>query len=381
MSTSVRATHDARGFSFVELLVTIIIVAIFFAAAVPIFANAVKATSADQMRVVAQSIAQQKMEQIRELEFDLLIKLTDGSVDLTTWMGGQFNPTVLSYTGLSAKTYTATYAVVLTPVNASATDAQYAQVTVDVSWVDVFKTSPAADAPKRTGHVILATTVSRQFSGPAVNNVTLSPVNGLKQLVGASTTITVYISPQDAGTNNSSVGSVKVVVADVNNATFTPVTLIASAVSTGVFTTSWDQASATANDVYSFTAQATSTSQNPGNPFSVNAKLVTGQNPDPIANFLIARGDQCLLLTWDNSNASDFNHYELWRGPSLSSMTQLVANLSASGYIDTGLTNGTTYFYQVRVVDNDGNKSTWVTGSELPATPTDITTPGTPTRP
>ncbi len=211
-----RACDRGAGFSMVELLVTIIIAAIFFAAAVPLFANAAKATSSDQMRVAAQSIAQQKLEQIRGLDFNKLVKLTDGSENLTTWMGGQFNPAALSYSGASAKAYTVGYTIVFTPTNAAPTDAQYAHVTVDVSWADV----SMRGAARPTRHVVLSTVISRQFSGPSVKNVTLSPINGLKQLTGSPTTITVYISPQDAGTNNSSVGSVKVIVSDFNNATF-----------------------------------------------------------------------------------------------------------------------------------------------------------------
>ncbi len=56
----------------------------------------------------------------------------------------------------------------------------------------------------------------------------------------------------------------------------------------------------------------------------------------------------------------------------------LVTDLRASGYIDEGLVNGTTYYYQVRVVDNDGNNSTWVPVSGRPAAQADVTAPGTP---
>ncbi len=363
-----------RGLTLIELIIAGAIATLFFAAAVPMFGTALEASRSDQMRVVAETIAQQKIEQIRELQFDQLSKLTDGSVNLTTWMGGAFNPTVSSYVGTQGKTYTVAYTVTFNPTNAAPTAAQNAQVTVTVSWVDV----AYGKGTHNTAQVTLETVISRQFSGPGVQNVTLSPLNGLNQLDSGPTTINVYITPQDAGTNNSGVGSVTVTVADVNNSTFTPVALTATAVSNGVFTTSWNQSGATANDTFSFTAQATNASQTPGNPFVVNAKLVTGQNPNPVTNFVIAPGNQCLLLTWDNSTATDFNHYELWRGPSSSSMTPLVTNLQASGYIDTGLTNGTTYYYEVRVVDNDGNPSTWVTGSKAPAVQSDTVTPGMP---
>src|SRR5674476_559332 len=56
MNTSVRARHGARGFSFVELLVTIIIAAIAFAAMVPVFVQAQKSNSSDNARNLALSV-------------------------------------------------------------------------------------------------------------------------------------------------------------------------------------------------------------------------------------------------------------------------------------------------------------------------------------
>jgi type II secretory pathway pseudopilin PulG len=95
----------------VELLVAVLIAGIFFAAAAPVFVNALRVTRDDTAKVTAQNIAQQKMEQIRRLQFNELPKLTDGSVDLSTWMGGAFTTTVEGYVGTAAKTYTVAYTV------------------------------------------------------------------------------------------------------------------------------------------------------------------------------------------------------------------------------------------------------------------------------
>ena len=62
MNTSVRARHDARGFSMVELLVTIVLAGVIFAAMLPVFAAALRRTSADNFRVSASSIAQDRIE-------------------------------------------------------------------------------------------------------------------------------------------------------------------------------------------------------------------------------------------------------------------------------------------------------------------------------
>ncbi len=56
-----------RGFSLVELLVTIVLAGIIFAAMVPLFVTALKRTSGDNARNVAQNIAQDRIEQIRLL--------------------------------------------------------------------------------------------------------------------------------------------------------------------------------------------------------------------------------------------------------------------------------------------------------------------------
>jgi prepilin-type N-terminal cleavage/methylation domain-containing protein len=362
MKRSVRGLSQC-GFTMMELLVTMVLLAIVFAAMVPVFAGALKAASGDQMRVTAQSIAQQRMEQIRLMQFDQLSALSPS--------------TVTAYTGSSGKVYTINPTVVFNPASATPTQAQNAEITLDVSWLDVYKVGGGSSA-KKTMHLYLKTVISRQFAGPGIRNVTLGPVNALDQLIGSPTTITVYITPANAGANNANISSVKVTVSDSTNGSFTPVTLTASAVSAGVYAASWNQSGAAANDTFAFSAQATSTNQALGNPFVKKAKLITGQAPSPVANFAIARGNTRLLLTWDNSVATDFNHYELWRGTVSGSETLLVDNLKASGYIDTGLTNGTTYYYKVRVVDNDGNTSTWVSASGSPAAQTDVTPPGTP---
>lgn len=69
MNTSVRGTHVARGFSIVELLVTIVLAGIIFAAMLPFFANALKRTSGDEYRVDSTNIAQDRIEQVRLLAY------------------------------------------------------------------------------------------------------------------------------------------------------------------------------------------------------------------------------------------------------------------------------------------------------------------------
>jgi prepilin-type N-terminal cleavage/methylation domain-containing protein len=59
--------HGARGFSLVELLVTVLLAGIIFLAMVPLFVNVLKRTSADTRRVVATNVAQARVESLRLL--------------------------------------------------------------------------------------------------------------------------------------------------------------------------------------------------------------------------------------------------------------------------------------------------------------------------
>jgi type II secretory pathway pseudopilin PulG len=54
----------------IELLVTIVLAGIIFAAMVPVFASALKRTSGDGVRVIENNIAQDRLEQVRLLDFE-----------------------------------------------------------------------------------------------------------------------------------------------------------------------------------------------------------------------------------------------------------------------------------------------------------------------
>lgn len=88
----VQVSRDGRGFSMIELLVTIVIAGIVFAAMIPFFANALQRTSEDQLRVDATNIAQDRIEQVRLLDYAVITepKLNTAS---TTFGDGRFGPT------------------------------------------------------------------------------------------------------------------------------------------------------------------------------------------------------------------------------------------------------------------------------------------------
>ena len=89
-------------------------------------------------------------------------------------------------------------------------------------------------------------------------------------------------------------------------------------------------------------------------------------------------GDQQVSLDWDDNTERDLAGYNVYQstsqgGPYTKLNTSL---LVASAYTDTGLTNGTAYYYVVTAEDNDSNVS--AISAEVSATPTPAPTP-TPT--
>jgi prepilin-type N-terminal cleavage/methylation domain-containing protein len=98
MSGPAHARHGDHGFSMVELLVTVVLATIIFAAMVPFFANALNTTSGDARRNDAQYIAQDRIEQVRLLAYADIgynngQKLNSPPSPASSFGDGRFGPT------------------------------------------------------------------------------------------------------------------------------------------------------------------------------------------------------------------------------------------------------------------------------------------------
>ncbi len=96
---------------------------------------------------------------------------------------------------------------------------------------------------------------------------------------------------------------------------------------------------------------------------------VDTQAPTVPGSTAATAGNGTAQVTWTASTdaLSGFNHYVVYRGTSQGGPYTSVANRTLLSFDDSGLANGTTYWYRVTGVDNVGNES--AQSSEASATP------------
>jgi len=375
--------HPRRGdagFSFVELLITIVIAGVAFAAMVPLFVQAQNQTSADNARNVALQIAQDKIEKVRQLDYEQITP-ANLSDDTGTFAGGQFGSYWDFIRNGSTKRYAIAYTV--TPVLSANNQEQYKKVIVSVTW-----TAP----PSPVKAAVLQTFVYRQYAGPVIESVTVGPPGIYDPTSPDSTTIVagpvevdVTISPEDVSSMDATNvdpdarGWVNFTVTS-----FTGVTVASEEVNAvyngelGHYRFVWDN-SAAQDGVYKLEMTAYSASEMQGSTATLSFYVELNTPPAPTGLVAIP-GDSLALLSWDPSVIGDLDHYELWRGTSSGGEVHLVdVPKEQASYTDTGLSNGTTYYYTVRVVDTGGNSSLpSVEASVTPAVPSDTIAPSVP---
>jgi type II secretory pathway pseudopilin PulG len=110
------ARRRTAGFTMIELLLTVVLTGIIFAAVMPLFLNVLARTSDDAHRNDAQYIAQDRLEQVRLLPYATLAGCTDGGASdvlnnppSSTFGDGKFGP-YITLAGQN-KPYRVTYQV------------------------------------------------------------------------------------------------------------------------------------------------------------------------------------------------------------------------------------------------------------------------------
>jgi Tfp pilus assembly protein PilE len=369
------------GLSFVELLVTILLAGIVFAAAFPLFLGAQGKASADNMRNVALQLAQDRIEKVRQIDYDLI---TQVNLEDPSFASGQFGPS-WTYTTASggSRTMHVAYDVSNVPNGAADGDEDYKQVDVTVTW-----TAP----PSPVKPVVLSTFVYKQYAGPNLMRFDIGPstifedLDGVYTITSGPVVMEVRIAPEDVMAMNQGDpdeedrGYVEFSVTSPNG------TQVASGtVSTPVmgepnlYRFTWDPTGA-ADGIYVFAAIAVSSSGEQGNPASIGFHVKMLQPPPP-TGLAASAGDAIVYLTWATPPIGDLTgyHYEVWRSDG-GDFALLADDLLTANHTDEAVVNDTTYFYKVCIVSPEGYSSAFT--AEASATPTnkaDDTPPTTPT--
>ncbi|MEZ5125479.1 MAG: prepilin-type N-terminal cleavage/methylation domain-containing protein [Thermoleophilia bacterium] len=184
------SVSGVSGFSLVELLVTILIVSIVFAAMVPLFVHTQQAAAGDAARNVALNIAQDRIEQIRQADFSDITT----AASLESLLG-------TSWTSSNGKEYTITYSVTLGTENST----PHAAVGVTVTW------SPPPSPVK----AVTLTTIVANPAGEASVSTTPSPSVAASATPAPSLSPSVTASPSTSP--STAVGNLQVTTDTWNN--------------------------------------------------------------------------------------------------------------------------------------------------------------------
>lgn len=120
-----------------------------------------------------------------------------------------------------------------------------------------------------------------------------------------------------------------------------------------------------------------------GSDSAANALTIDNLSPNDATNATTTAGDGQVTVSWDNSTSTDFSNVVVVRATSTNTGTPtegsspalndvlgngiVIYNSNGTSTVDTGLTNGTTYFYKIWSKDTNGNYST--PGVEATSTP------------
>jgi len=381
------------GLTLIELLVTIIIAGIAFAAILPVFVQALQSNSADKTRNVALNISQAKMELIRELDFAQIDATTPDPVSTAnpkdpmylgspTFHNGDFAPTYQEAAAGGDKTFWVHYTV--TPFKNAPVDSEpsYKRVRVEVGW---------NGNPKPLKTAVLETIIYSQWGGPRIAYFNVGPLDA-DNIIRTTGNIRLKAMLNPADIQRTTVVKFAITSLGGEVVPWQEGKVDPADATGGTWYFDWPAAGATDEGEYTFQAIAYDGIE-AGNTASRTYTFDSGSPGGP-TGLVGYPGNTTALLRWDPSVVGDLAHYEVWqiKEAEYDPLTAIDlqqpkatrvdgdAVLSQPLYLATGLTNDTLYLFFVRAVDSLGNFSDWaqctVTPKDLdqplPAAPTDL---------
>jgi prepilin-type N-terminal cleavage/methylation domain-containing protein len=364
-----------RGLTLVELLVAIVIATVAFAALVPLYVNAMQKTSADNMRLIATNLAQDKIELIRGLSFnqttadnlqkDLLIPGVEFGKPAAT---NQLDPVTNTSVPANLDTSSGRQLVIHYDVadSSGTTDlTAYKTVTVTVWWTG----NPTPLKP-----VVLQTIVYNQYSGPQlVSPLGIDPPpDSTGPTTGWYTSNTISRLTFSATVNATQVSNtwgVKFVISDptgqVSTQTYSVMTPPPPPPSATYTAPPWqlgtvgsDGAVPDGQYIVTATAYSLNSSGNAGVPGNTLTSTVQLERSPPTAVTPQAlAGPSSVTLHWTLLPSQTVVGYRIYGAATLAGVDlatpQTVDNL-VNCYQDINLNPNSTYYYKVIAVDVNG---------------------------
>ena len=149
-----------------------------------------------------------------------------------------------------------------------------------------------------------------------------------------------------------------------------------TAYKTGLTSTSFTDTGLTNGTTYYYQVTAVNSAGESGRSSEVSATPASTSVPASPTNLTATAGNAQVALTWTaSSGATSYNIYRSTTQGGEGS-TAYKTGLTSTSFTDTGLINGTTYYYQVTAVNSAGESGK---SSEVSATPASTSVPASPT--
>ena len=87
-----------------------------------------------------------------------------------------------------------------------------------------------------------------------------------------------------------------------------------------------------------------------------NAAIGGGSSAQAPSGLSATAADGSVTIRWDAITAPEFNRYAVHRGTSMSNIGWIKGSIYTTSYTDATVTNGTTYYYKVEAIYDDGTK-------------------------
>lgn len=393
------------GLTLIELLVTIVIAGIAFAAIVPVVVQALQAGQGDRARALALSVAQDRVEKVRELGYQ---ELSTANLEDPDFHFGLFGTTSNGPDGTTDRVFDVAYVVTEIPVSQTDTRIAYKTVTVTVNW---------RGAPHPHKSVSLSTVVYRQSAGPriidALLDATKLDVATKTEIATTPIRVSYFVDEADLPTmepktfgvppnQHTLMGRVEISVSPgqtfkipYNAQSYTGDQPAGTVGRTNnefyVYWASSAGGNGAGDGYYTFSARAFSTTGYVGEASTLIGSMKVETGPPPAVTNLVGHGagtggnDGVIDLTWTASTATDLDHYLVYQTDPNGTRTLIHGDpavepgWTSTGTQITGLTFGKTYHYEVIAVDWVGKQST-VAQVNVPILAAPVVAPAAPTQ-